>query len=183
MTRDVGPSTHGFGLFGSEFGYPAGGFCLSTFLVVRRRGRLLAGEMERGALDTWRASWAPNLSYYDDAMLEAAFSGFRFPATYVREGEHPDAAARRVWEEQLGFAGELEPPVPEIVSEAGPSRRSPGHHHWDVVFIYEIEGPVVPDPPPEHWAKLDYVEPGELDETDFVMLHGELLSRALGAPG
>lgn len=172
---DVPPAEHGFGLFGPDFGVPLGGFCLSTFLVVERDGQLLTGQMDPTHDDTWIDSWAPNIAFYDGARRDGLFDGYRFPATYIQEGEHPREAATRVWRDQLGFG---KPPAleePTIVSATGASRRAPDARHWDLLFIYEADGPELPAEAPEHWGELAYQAPEQLLAEDLVMLHGELL--------
>lgn len=172
----VPPAEHGFGLFGPDFGVPLGGFCLSTFLLLEQDDALLVGRMDKAQAETWTRAWAPNLEYYDGERRKRLFDGYRFPATYVREGEHPTQAAARVWRDQLDFG---EPPSlgePEIVSETGPSRRAPGAKHWDVLFVYTLEGPDLPSSPPSHWAELAYETPDALRSEGMAMLHDELLS-------
>lgn len=171
---EVPPAEHGFGLFGPDFGVPIGGLCLSAFVVVQREGRLLAGRMDPEHEATWVERWAPNVAYYEGDRHDRLFEGARFPATYLEVGESPDAAARRVWHDQLGFDDAPALGTPTIVSDAQDSRRAPGAKHWDVLFLYETEGPPV-DEVPEHWAELSYHDPDALVEAQLVMMHGELL--------
>lgn len=178
MTKDVGPADHGFGLFGEGFGYPGGGFCLSTFVVARRDGKVLVGQMARQEREIWMEAWQPNLRFYEADAWNRAFEGLRLPATYVRQGEHPETAAERVWIGQLGFDELPDLGSPTIVSEAGASNRYPGYEHWDVLFLYDIDGPELAGPPPRHWARLGYVDLGEVGD-ELVMLHGELVDRLL----
>lgn len=166
---------HGFTLFGPEAGAPAGGFCASSFVVVRRDTRVLVGRMDPAREETWIQRWAPNLELYEGERRERLFEGLRFPATYLRTGEHPTAAARRVWREQLGFQPDEQDPQPSILAGAQPSRSAPEAEHQDLVFLYEVEGPELGEVP-EPWAELDYRDPEHLSRDDFVMLHGDLLS-------
>lgn len=168
------PATHGFGLFGADFGYPGGGLCLSVFLAVERGGRLLVGRMAGDQEGTWTEEWAPNLAFYEGARRESLFEGWRFPATYLRVGEAPEAAAERVWSDQLGFPSTPELGSPTVVSSAQPSRRSPEHQHWDVVFVHRVQGEAVGDAP-AHWAELGYRAPSELSADEAVMMHGDLV--------
>lgn len=170
---DVPPASHGFALFGPDAGVPEGGFCASAFLVLRRGDRLLAGSMAPS--DRWAQEWQPNMALYGGARREALFEGWRLPATYLREGEHPEAAAYRVWTDQLGLEADPDLPQPRVVSEAAASRSTPEARHWDLVFAYELEGPPLPEDPPGHWAELAYATPAQLEAEGFVMLHGELL--------
>lgn len=171
---DVEPADHGFGLFGEDFGYPGGGLCLSAFLGVQREGKLLVGRMDDAHAERWTQEWAPNLAYYEGKRRARLFEGWRFPASYLQVGEAPEQAAQRVWTDQLGFAGEPEMGRLEVVSSAQPSRRTPEHEHWDVLFAYPVTGPRL-DEVPEHWAELAYVDPSELDPKEGVMMHGDLV--------
>lgn len=175
----VQPATHGFALFGQDFGYPGGGFCVSVFLLVADEGRVLVGRMREAP--RWTQEWNPNLAHYDADMLARAFSALRFPASYLREGEAPDAAARRVARDQLGL-DDVALGAPVILSEAGPSRRSPGFQHWDLVFVYRVDGRA-PAVVPDHWAELAAREVASLRPEEFAMLHGELLPLARGMLG
>lgn len=166
---------HGFGLFGPDFGVPRGGFCLSTFLVLEREEHILVGRMAAEAEPEWTRRWAPNVAYYEGERHERLFEGWRLPGTYVRTGEHPSQAVRRVLDDQLDIPGELDPGEPAVFSQASPSRRAPEAHHWDVFFLYRSEGPDVQHPPPRPWSKLEYKDSQELGDLDWVMRHGELL--------
>lgn len=169
---EVPPASHGVALFGSEFGFPPGGFCVSVFLLVRDGPKVLVGRMAESP--RWIEEWNPNLAYYDADMRRRALDGLRFPATYLREGEAPDAAATRIWRDQLGLEGRPRLGPPRIVSEAGPSRRSPGHNHWDLVFLFDVGG-AAPRRAPAHWATLEMRDAEALRPGEMVMLHGELL--------
>lgn len=169
------PAKHGFAFFGPHAGVPAGGFCASAFLLVRKGRDVLVGQMAEPH-ETWEEQWAPNLAIYSEAMLKGAFAGLRFPASYLRVGEDPRDCALRVWRDQLAFPGAPQLAGPRILSEAGPSRRYPGESHWDVVFLYEADAPAhEPPSPPPHWARLEWRSPASLRAEDFVMTHGELL--------
>jgi ADP-ribose pyrophosphatase YjhB (NUDIX family) len=171
---DVEPATHGFGLFGEDFGYPGGGLCLSVFLAVERDGELLTGRMDEERAQRWTEAWAPNLAYYEGERRARLFDGWRFPATYLRVGEEPQTAAERVWRDQLGFEGAPRLGSMEVSSSSQPSRRTPDHEHWDVLFAFAVEGPSLASEP-EHWASLDYRDPGGLADEPGVMMHGDLV--------
>lgn len=171
---DVQPARHGFGLYGEDFGYPGGGLCLSVFLAVERDGELLVGQMAEDEEATWIDRWAPNVAFYEGKRRQALFDGWRLPATYLRVGEAPEAAARRVWGDQLGFDTDVEPGDVTVFSGAQPSNRSPEHEHWDIVFAYRVQGPPAVSSL-AHWAELGYRSPTELDPEASVMMHGQML--------
>lgn len=167
------PANHGFGLYGRDFGYPGGGLCLSAFLAVENDGRVLAGRMDPEHEATWIDRWAPNVAFYEGERRAGLFEGLRLPATYLEVGEAPTEAARRVFADQLGLPGEPDLGPVEVSSTSKPSRRTPEHEHWDVLFVHRVEGPETIQAP-DHWARLEYVDPEAVDPDDFVMLHGDL---------
>lgn len=166
-------AVHGFGLFGPDFGVPEGGFCTSAFLIVEREGRVLAGRMDEAHADTWIEEWAPNVAFYEGDRYERLFEGWRFPATYLQTGEHPQAAVERVARDQLGLEA-LDIGPPTIVSSAKASRRSPHARHWDLLFVHRARGPERVEAP-EHWAQLSYRSVEHLAEEEATMLHGDLV--------
>lgn len=169
----VEPATHGFGLFGEDFGYPGGGLCISAFVIPRQGRHVLVGQMAEHP--RWEAEWAPNLVGYAGEIRARAFSGLRFPGTYLREGEAFDDAALRVLRDQLDVPGEPALPGPRMLSAAGPSRRHPGRSHWDILALYELRLDIDPLRKPPHWARLEWRDLAELRADEMVMLHGELL--------
>lgn len=171
---DVEPADHGFGLYGHAFGYPGGGLCLSVFLVLEQGGEVLVGSMDPEHASRWTKHWAPNIAYYEDERRERLFDGWRLPATYLRVGEDPGQAAGRVWTDQLALEGPPDLSPVRVVSSAQPSRRSPDHDHWDVLFLYTVDGPQLNQRPP-HWHQLGYESIDDLDPDQGVMLHGEIL--------
>lgn len=172
---DVPPADHGFALFGPDFGVPVGGFCCSVFPVLRRGGDVLVGRMAPS--HRWEEEWQPNMRHYEGDRYDALFQGWRLPGTYLREGEHPDEAARRVWADQLGLADPLDLDPPRVLSSAAESRRAPDARHWDLVFFHDVDGPALDGEPPDHWDELRYLDPDVADPEDFVMLHGGLLDQ------
>lgn len=169
------PADHGFTLYGPEAGVPQGGFCSSSFVVPRREGRVLVGRMNPAYEELWLERWAPNIELYDGERRKTLFDGLRFPATYLNAGEHPRAAARRVWRDQLGFEPNNDDPTPTILSGSKPSRSTPDAEHVDLLFLFEPEGPRL-EAVPDHWAELGYEDVDSLDGDDLVMLHEDLLA-------
>ncbi|MDA4114803.1 MAG: hypothetical protein OK474_12235 [Thaumarchaeota archaeon] len=82
-----------FGFFGpsARHDVPEGGFCISAFAIIRKRGRLLA--VKPRAHVRWGEEWAPNWRVYDAPELQAEFERWRLPSTYVKEGRAP----KRPW--------------------------------------------------------------------------------------
>jgi hypothetical protein len=163
----------GFALFGPDFGVPWGGFCASVFVVVTRGRKVLVGRMAEDP--RWDDEWNPNMRFYDGERRAALYQGVRFPATYLKLGEHPEAAAKRVWTDQLGLSGAPKLAAPVIVSEAGPSRRYPDRLHWDICFVYGARVGASATPSGAHWAATEWRDIDALDANELVMLHGELV--------
>ncbi len=138
-----------------RYGMPDAGFCASSFVLVRRGNRVLAGipkDQRR-----WTDLWQPNIKSYTSTAQEAEFSSWRLPASFLIEGEHPADTARRVVRDQLRMPlKRLE--GPDIFSFYDPSSWYPGRRHFDLCFVYQVRG-VAPRSVPEWWQRLEFVEP------------------------
>ena len=133
---------------------PEAGFCASSFVLVRNGTQVLAGVPREHR--KWRAEWQPNLSVYRKEDQEAEFQAWRLPASYLYEGEHPEETARRVMRDQLGIvARRLGDPA--IYSFYDPSRWYPGHRHYDLCFVYEVQRSGAPRKP-VWWQRLEFVD-------------------------
>jgi ADP-ribose pyrophosphatase YjhB (NUDIX family) len=129
-------AVRGFAFFGpgDQHFVPSGGFCISVFAIVRKEGAVLLLKPRENP--RW-AEWAPNLRAYDSTMLPAEMSKWRFPATYVQEGEAPEDALKRVMEDLLGVKHYSSGPQ-RLLNFYEPSRRYPGKMHWDYCFLFEV---------------------------------------------
>jgi ADP-ribose pyrophosphatase YjhB (NUDIX family) len=74
----------------------------------------------------------------DDHPLPFRRGKWVLPAVIINVGEHPDDAARRVMQNQLGAMGE-EPRLVQVQSHVG--------NHWDLCFIYQCGLPKSLNPP------------------------------------
>jgi ADP-ribose pyrophosphatase YjhB (NUDIX family) len=153
---------------------PPDGMCLSSFLVLSPKGhpdRVLVGRIDPAA------PWM-RIGALDPRRVRLNASGWMLPSCQLLYFESPEAAARRVLDEQLGLGDvELEPPI--IVSE---SYRSPRHperrQHWDLEFLFR--GALPAPEPPRHaaWVELRYVTPAETPRRAFTRSHEEILENA-----
>ncbi len=138
-----------------RYGMPEAGFCASSFVLVRKDAKVLAGI----ALDhrKWREQWQPNINAYRPQDQEAEFRSWRLPAAYLFEGEHPADAARRVMRDQLRIAvRKLDRPA--IYSFYDTSSWYSGQKHYDLCFVYEVDGSA-PRSLPAWWQHLEFVPP------------------------
>jgi hypothetical protein len=76
-----------FALFGpSDKHYVVqGGFCISTFAIVKKDSLVLLLKPKEHP--KWFEEWAPNWRLYDSELLLNEYSRWRFPSSYVGEGE------------------------------------------------------------------------------------------------
>lgn len=140
--------------------------CLSSFLVSLDEGGLLVGRMQDP--EAWK-----DLDLV--ASPDRAFPSGRWvlPASHVRIGEDPEAAARRIAERQLQAAlGDLR--LARVLSYAGPFESRGQALHWDLCFMYDADLRVEKTPP--WFAELRRVPLPDLRAADFARGHGEVLA-------
>ncbi len=162
-----------FALFGpSEKHFvPMGGFCISVFAVLQSGSELLLGKPRQHG--RWQDEWAPNWRLYDSGQLEAELRRWRFPSSYVEEGESPEHALGRVMNEQLGVR-EYTLQSSRLLNFYEPSRRYPGRYHWDYCFVFRVMANFSPHDLP-WFSELRYIAPSSLDATDFGSAQGAIL--------
>lgn len=154
-----------------RYGLPEAGFCASSFVLVRRGTKILAGVPQDHR--KWTSQWQPNIATYKPADQEAEFHSWRLPAAFLFEGEHPTDTARRVLRDQLGL-GTRKLNSPSIYSFYDPSSWFPGHRHYDLCFVYEVRG-AAPRGVPPWWQRLEFVEPGFLRSQELGSAMSDLL--------
>lgn len=153
-----------------RYGLPEAGFCLSSFAIITEGDRVLLGIARDHP--RWEAEWAPNFGAYDPDERRKEFQSWRFPATYLYEGEHPDDALERVLRDQLGVA-EFEAGPGAVHAFYDPSDWFPGKKHYDICFVYEVETSP-PSEVPTWFARLEFVEASSLKGKDFGSAMGDL---------
>lgn len=139
--------------------------CISSFLVSMTDEGLLLGRMrdhkEWNSLD----------------RIAAGGPGFEegrwvLPASHLRVGEDPAAAAERIASEQLRARyGDLS--LWRVLSFAYPFPSRNQDLHWDVCFIYGVEAEVLSVPP--WFAEIRRVPPGEIERLRFARGHGDVI--------
>lgn len=153
---------------------PPDGLCLSTFLLLRpgnHPDRVLVGRLNPSA------SWGEIGAV--DARRAALWSeGWMLPSSQLVFYETPDESARRIAREQLGM--ELPPlPAPLLMSDAEQRSGAPeGEKHWDIGFIYRLDG--LPEQPPRHpaWTELRYIDVAQTPSRAFVRSQQDVLRLA-----
>jgi 8-oxo-dGTP pyrophosphatase MutT (NUDIX family) len=150
---------------------PSDGMCLSVFLVFRtsdRHDRVLLGKVDPSA--AWR-----ELSALGPDRLGRLLNLWLLPACQLMLFESPDAAARRVAEEQLGIPLE-EVPRPRVFSEtsarAGMEGRDP---HWDLHYVYELPWPEGRPLRAAPWKELAMVDIARTPRSEFGRGHADVL--------
>ena len=152
------------------FGVPVDGMCLSTFLVVRPEGhpeRVLLGHLNPAA--PWQEIGAA-----DPRRSQEWKTGWMLPSSQLQVYESPGDSARRIAREQLGVElQDLPPPV--LMSDAYQRSAPPGEMHWDIGFVYVLDGQ--PSDPPRHsaWTELEYRPVAEMRRADFVRSQDDVL--------
>jgi len=153
---------------------PPEGLCLSAFVLLSPRGapsRVLLGRMNPSA------AW-DHLGALDPGRVDVHSRGWMIPSSHLIYRESPQAAARRILEEQLGLpAGPLDGPL--VVSEVYTPRRFPGSAgHWDLEFLFR--GALTSDRPPTHpaWSRLEFVDVPSTPRTEFARSHEDVLASA-----
>ncbi|MGI0090301.1 MAG: NUDIX domain-containing protein [Nitrososphaerales archaeon] len=148
-----------------------GGFCMSAFAIIKKDSRVLLVKPRDHP--RWKEEWAPNWRLYDTESLSNEFRSWRFPSSYVREGESPEDTLTRLVKEQLGISS-LEVMTSRLLNFYGPSRMYPDKMHWDYCFVYDVKVNETPTLKPWYSA-LEYADLRTLDAKDFGSSQGGLL--------
>jgi hypothetical protein len=133
---------------------------MSVFAEVKRSGKkgVLLGTPKSD--DRWTNEWLSSWKSYTEKELSDAYKEWRLPSTYLREGEHPEQALRRIMEDQLQIGDySLSKKGPRIYSYTSASDWYPGNSHWDLAFVYDvrIRGKGLKDLP-KWWNELEFVK-------------------------
>jgi ADP-ribose pyrophosphatase YjhB (NUDIX family) len=143
---------------------PNGGFCISTFLIISKRGHpnhVLMGHLNRNA------PW-DHIGALDLDRVERHSKGWMLPSSGLIFGESPQEAAKRILEEQLGLHDQnLE--GPQIYSEIYGDEE-----HWDLEFLFLGER----ENAPSHnaWLELKFVDLSKTHQEEIARLHEDVLA-------
>src|SRR5438128_6963556 len=133
---------------------PAGGVCLSAFVIVTEPGHptnVLMGHMNP------RAPW-DHIGALDPSRVEVHSRGWMLPSSHLIFQESHGDAARRIAREQLELPN-LSFSEPIVVSEAYTPRRFPdAAKHSDLAFMFRSDSPAADIPHPAAWSELAFVD-------------------------
>lgn len=150
---------------------PEAGFCASSFVLVRRGSKILAGVPKDHP--KWTKEWAPNWLVYDKARVADELQSWRLPAAYLYEGEGPDETAHRVLRDQLRRpAADLGRPL--CYAFYDPSSWYPGRRHYDLCFVYDLRGSA-PRTAPPWWQRLEFLDLRRLRREELGSGMGDLV--------
>jgi len=153
---------------------PAGGVCLSAFLIITQTGeptRVLMGHMNPAA------PW-DHIGALDPARVEVHSRGWMLPSSHLIFQESPGDAARRIAREQLELP-DLPLSEPKVVSEAYTPRRFPdAAKHWDLEFLFHGELPANQVHRSVAWRELAFVDVRHTGKSEIARSHEDILESA-----
>ena len=144
------------------------------FLFVRRDSRILLGKYRNDP--KWEA-----LAGLDETRRQVHGSGWTIPASHLKYGEDPRAAARRIGEEVLQILG-MTYSEPRVEVDLYEPKRFPGILHYDVWFLVDATSPrdwELRVPP--WYAELAWHDPRTLPAPDYARSHEDVVGRWLEA--
>ncbi len=147
-----------------------GGFCISVFAVISKGQRYLL--VRPASHPKWKEEWAPNWRIYSEDGVRNELEKWRFPSSYIMEGEHPDSTLERILKDQLGIE-RYSAGATSLLNFYEPSRRYPGQHHWDYCFVYHVQSEEMP--PSSPWlAEARYFPAHEIGTVAFGSAQGAI---------
>jgi len=159
-----------FARYGPTDGHPPGGACISSFVIVRKRDSYLMGMVTNPEL------WADNFNL-NTTKPGGWADKWRLPATYLKLGEHPEDAANRVMEDQLGLRN-YELSLAQVQSHAGDSAAFKGETHWDLCYVYVGLYPMVREElsPTKFFSEISFKNLDEVAAEELGSGHGAILN-------
>ncbi len=169
MARETGKLQTKYARYGPMDRYdppPGAGMCVSIFAIVNKKGskNILIGIPKDH--EKWRGDWL--YSKVRRARPEI-FEEWRLPSCYLREGENPEAALKRVMHGQLGIRTFKIKGV-KVLSYYSPSEWYPGQNHWDLALVYYLDSKTEPlkKVSRKWWSELAFLKKGkELRAKDY----------------
>lgn len=144
---------------------PEGGFCISSFVILSKKGS--PNEVLMGRLNK-NAPW-DHIGALDPERVERHSKGWMLPSSALILGESPHEAADRILNEQLGL-GKLRLEGPLVFSEVYGSP-----DHWDLEFLFlgELNSP----PTNPAWNELRFVDLTKTGKQDIARRHEDILAQ------
>ena len=147
-------------------GVPPGLTCISTFVLVKREGSILLGKLTRPE------DWFDEFLLYKERP-ENWMNMWRIPGTHLKQGEHPEDAARRILEKQLGF-GDFDFHLYQVQSHTSSLQSGPADIHWDLCFIYDATTNEEPKPN-QYFSEISYFRAEDIKIDELGSQHGGVL--------
>ena len=152
---------------------PAGGLCLSAFLVITDEWN--PNSVLMGHLNT-KAPW-DHIGALDPSRVEVHSKGWMLPSSHLLLYEPPHEAAKRILREQLEI--DLALSGPHVVSETYTPKRFPNlPRHWDMEFIFKGKMSKEDIPRPSAWSELTFVNLDTAKTTEIARSHEDILQAA-----
>ena len=152
---------------------PAGGLCLSAFLVISRQNsqNVLMGRLNPDA------AW-DHLGALDQSRIEAHSKGWMLPSSHLMMDESPQAASRRIIKEQLELdESSINLHDPIVISEVYTPKRFPDlPNHWDIEFIFRGECNILPKS--AAWSELRYIQVSKTSRQEMARSHEDIVESA-----
>ncbi len=163
---------------GSPWGFwhaPEGGMCVNAFLFVRRDSKILLGKYADDP------KWE-ELAGLDAGRRQRFGNGWTVPASHMKFGEEPRAAARRVGEEILQ-APNLRYGEPRVESDTYPASFAGGKTHYDLWLFVDAKPPAGWSAKAPPWfTELAWHDPKSLPASAYARAHEDVVARWLQAP-
>jgi len=153
---------------------PEGGVCLSAFLVIsarKKRQSILMGYLNPSA------PW-DHIGALDQSRIKVHSQGWMLPSSHLQVHESPQAAAKRIADEQLSKP-DLPLSEPLVVSEVYTPKRFPDlPTHWDIEFIFRGELDEDTLSQNDAWKELRFVDIPRTLKSKIARSHGDILESA-----
>jgi ADP-ribose pyrophosphatase YjhB (NUDIX family) len=147
---------------------PRGGMCLCAFLFVVCGEKILLGKYAD------HPAWE-NLAGMESRRVKANAHGWTIPASHLKFGEDPRAAARRIGEEILTLDRGLVYSEPSVKTFFYEPAAAPGEKHFDVHFLFDVSfkaGTNVRTPP--WYEALEWFDIGAIQRLPFARQHEDV---------
>ena len=153
-------------------GSPPGLTCISTFVLVKKDESILLGKL------TKPEDWFDEFLLYKERP-ENWMNKWRLPGSHLKQGEHPEDAARRILEKQLGL-GDFEFHLKQVQSHTSSLQSGPDDIHWDLCFIYDATTSEEPKPN-QYFSEISYFKMEDIKIDELGSQHGGVIP-LLGDP-
>lgn len=149
---------------------PAGGMCLSAFVVLQNG----AGEVLLGKPSPNFPDW-DNIGALNPDRVARISEKWMLPSSHLVLHESPQEAAGRILKEQLGF--DEVPLKLNVFSEVYDIPAAGLKNHWDLEFVFtgRLDARVLARVPSQ-WKALEFVQLSRLKTADFARNHQDILS-------